>query len=395
MHFLNSIFWLITFLPMRIHVTSKSLAKVDDAVKRCKKQWVTIKLHHSIFRIRKHKSHILSSPFAMIGFKTVKSKEELETPPKTVSRPRFCTKKTEKIPTAEHTEFAGVAISMEDDYDHVELCKDWSSCPRCFFLRNKESLQEAAPVKFFPGLSWLDARMVNDMWGIGCLICAAANFKTDFGNFCVRSVRKSNLKRHTASPQHQEALNKLNLDHKDTGIKQAPTEEEFQLVLNHRRGVASLSFSVNQVGKRFKLCKMMWCLAEAGREMTREFLKEAGSIALAQDGRKSKLLVRYSACNEVTLVHKKGFLGLEYIDGLQSAAAIVECLEKIIRKFCTRPDTGLDEHLEACIKESCEVLCADAASNEFAAGRLARKGAFSNVVTICKDNAHAATRQEN
>ena len=333
----------------------------------------------------------------MIGFKTVKSKaeEELETPPKTISKPRFCTKKTEKTVALEKVELAGVAVTPEEDYDHVELCKEWTKCTRCFFLRRKESLRNAAPVKFCPDASWLDARMVDGTWGIGCIICSAAGFKSDYGNFGVCTVRKSNLERHTISPQHQEALNMLNLDHKDTGIKQAPTEEEFQLVLNHRRGVASLSFSVNQVGKRFKLSKMMWCLAEAGRGMTRDFLQESGSIALAQDGRKSKLLVRYSACTEVTLMHKKGFLGLDYIDGVQSAAAIVECLEKIIKKFCTRPVTGLDEQLEARIKDRCEVLCADAASNEFAAGRLARNGAFANVVTISKDNAHAATRQEN
>ena len=135
--------------------------------------------------------------------------------------------------------------------------------------------------------------MVGNEWGVGCLVCSAAKMKSDFGTFTVRSyLHMGNVKRHGASLQHQKALNLLNLDKAEIDQKLAPDLSEWKLVLDHRRGVASLNFcvSVEQIGKRFKITKMQWCLAEAGREMVRSFLRRAGSIALSQDARKNKLL---------------------------------------------------------------------------------------------------------
>lgn len=199
------------------------------------------------------------------------------------------------------------------------------------------------------------------------------------------------------SPQHQDALKQIGLDNAGSNKKLAPEQGEFSLVLEQRRGVTSLSLPVKEVGKRWKLTKMQWCLAEAGRSLTRGFLKEAGSIALAQDARKNKLLVRWSACSTKTLEHHKGFLCQEEILEGHFAANIVETLERMLSKFCTvgfggpGPET-LDAELLAHIMQHVEVLCADAASNEYAAGRLARKGNFSNIRHVSKDSAHASTR---
>lgn len=107
--------------------------------------------------------------------------------------------------------------------------------------------------------------------------------------------------------------------------------------------------------------------------------------------------VRWSACSEKTLEHHKGLLGFDDVHEGHYATNIVETLESVITRFCTigcgGPGPGvLDDNLKAHIIEHTEVLCADAASNEFAAGRLARKGAFQNVLHVSKDNAHASVR---
>ena len=187
-------------------------------------------------------------------------------------------------------------IPIEDDLWHVEGCKEDGKYPRCYFLRNKEVLEAATPVKYFKSTSWLEARMVDNDWGISCLVCSAANMTNEFAKFNIKSyVHKGNYRRHGASHQHQKALNLLNLDNVTTNQKDAPDLEEWKLILDHRRGVTSLSFSVSveQVGKRWKICKMQWCLAEAARIMVRDFLREAGSIALAQDERQNKLLASW------------------------------------------------------------------------------------------------------
>ena len=231
----------------------------------------------------------------MIGFKFT-SKPAVTTEPSESKEPaprraRFDGKNPRKSENSQSRE-----IPIEDDLWHVEGCKEDGKCPRCYFLRNKEVLEAATPVKYFKSTSWLEARMVDNDWGIGCLVCSAANMTNEFAKFNVKSyVHKGNCRRHGASHQHQKALNLLNLDNATTNQKDAPDLEEWKLILDHRRGVASLSFSVSveQVGKRWKICKMQWCLAEAARIMVRDFLREAGSIALAQDERQNKLLASW------------------------------------------------------------------------------------------------------
>jgi hypothetical protein len=203
----------------------------------------------------------------MIGCKrtTGDASESLETPEKTLGTKRFGNSKA-PAKTLVSPKDMGQAPAIEEDLEHVEACQSSKQCPRCYFLRNKEVLEEATPVKYFKSSSWLEARIVDGVWGVGCLVCAAAGMQTDFSTFSIRSyLHMGNFKRHGATSQHQKALNLLNLDNAKTDQKLAPDLSEWKLILDHRRGVASLSFSlsVEQLGKRFKITKMQWCLAEA------------------------------------------------------------------------------------------------------------------------------------
>ena len=95
--------------------------------------------------------------------------------------------------------------------------------------------------------------------------------------------------------------------------------------------------------------------------------------------------------------HHKGFSGFDFVKEGHSAINIVETLERAITRLCTEGSGGpgpewLDDGLKSHILNQVEVWCADAASNEWAAGRIARKGNFGNLVHISKDNTHASVR---
>ncbi|CAE7707229.1 unnamed protein product [Symbiodinium sp. CCMP2592] len=287
---------------------------------------------------------------------------------------------------------------IDDDISHVASCSDVITCPRCFYLRKKEVLESQCTVTHFPGFSWLAARVSRKTgWGLGCLVCEAAKQSSSFASFEVRTTLLGNLKKHGDTDQHREALKILGLVHNEKVRRaEAPSPEEFELVLQHRRGCTSLSLPLHAVGRRFKIEKMQWCLAEAGREMTREYLRQVASLAIAQDARKNKLLVRFSACSE-KLRHCKGVLGHEYVKDGHFAQNINSTLDAILHRFCTvgaggPGPTSLDTDLLARLHDRIEIYCADAASNEFCAGRLARNDTLPNLLTVLKDKSHASVR---
>lgn len=240
----------------------------------------------------------------MIGFRC--QQKDLETPPKTLGKPRFVKHVAEEQgPKDLEEERSKVVLTRsgteselwftdsdlkEDDVLHVEDCANLSTCSRCLYLRNQEEWEKHTRIKYL-NTTWLAPKITDGVWGLGCVICSAAGFTSDFANFTVRTyVHKGNLKRHNVSAQHQEALNMLGMDNTETNKKLTPTMDEFKQVLDHRRGVTSLSLPLKSIGRRWKLQKMQWCLAEGAREMMRDFLWEAGSVALSQDARGNKLL---------------------------------------------------------------------------------------------------------
>ena len=262
----------------------------------------------------------------------------------------------------------------------------------------EEVLENQCTTTHFPGFSWLAARVVPKTgWGLGCLVCEAAKQSSSFARFEVQTTLLGNLKKHGDTDQHREALKILGLVHNEKVHRaEAPSPEEFELVLQHRRGCTSLSLPLHAVGRRFKIEKMQWCLAEAGREMTREYLRQVASLAIAQDARKNKLLVRFSGCSE-KLRHCKGVLGHEYVKDGHYAQNINSTLDAILHRFCTvgaggPGPTSLDTDLLARLQDRIEIYCADAASNEFCAGRLARDDKLPNLLTVLKDKSHASVR---
>lgn len=102
-------------------------------------------------------------------------------------------RKSEIPEAADHCE----VISNEDSLNHVSACQDFANCGRCIYLRNQEAWEKETPIKYFTEASWLEQRMHDDgVWGIGCMICAAAGCQSDFAKFNI-ILRSSTLKRPT------------------------------------------------------------------------------------------------------------------------------------------------------------------------------------------------------
>lgn len=157
--------------------------------------------------------------------------------------------------------------------------------------------------------------------------------------------------------------------------------------------------------------KMAWCIAEAARDADRAFLRNAYTMSLMQDGRKSRLLVRFKGC-DASLRTRQGILGQAKLGNMQ-AHDIREATLKCLTTFCTRrhgaparnaaaPPAMLDERLLARLTQIIECFTADAASDEQLAGEMLRNinavplrdnyPLLSNIIVVTRDRAHAARR---
>ena len=153
---------------------------------------------------------------------------------------------------------------------------------------------------------------------------------------------------------------------------------------------------------------MVWTLAEAVRQLDREFLWRALSISLKRDERHYRLVVRFSATRH-DLNTRSGVLGQARNFG-SGAEAITRATKQIIDNFAT-PNFGapgskcttsihgsppLADHICAITHQ----VIFDAASDETLSGRMMRRGlqldgvsAISpNLKFITRDKAHGARR---
>ena len=181
-----------------------------------------------------------------------------------------------------------------------------------------------------------------------------------------------------------------------------PAEARFRLLLGQLKaggGRTSL-----RLGGFKKIQKMTYCWAEAVRRQQAGALKDAVSISLAQDMRKSKLLVRYSFATS-KLQHGVGFLGVidlaratRDLSSLALAAGTLQILEDFCQPaepppHCTRVTSRAQfPDLVDIIKRSVENLVADAASDEQLGARILVASDLPNVKNVAKDISHASRR---
>jgi hypothetical protein len=214
-------------------------------------------------------------------------------------------------------------ILVDDEAQgHLKRCsaKDCNLC-RIFLFVHKHRPQlsvsrEAALNPQLPAHTraaaqqcWLQVNKDHSVVRMGCIVCNAegaggpwASFNTGYDASC----RINHLMRHTASRAHKAAVLRYL---KINGREGAPATAEFLAVWDAAANGLRPAKGVEQVGKRERIQKLQWCLAEAMRAADREFLKQASVIALIRDERHGRLLIRYRAV-DANLNFRCGVLGL-------------------------------------------------------------------------------------
>jgi hypothetical protein len=276
-------------------------------------------------------------------------------------------------------------LSVKDaDRVHAEQCtRKAGECLQCLAAEQKH--------RWSKRFTWLVTGFNPKVraYALGCKVCKEAGCNTLWGRQEItrENVRITSLLQHRATKFHVKAKKHSLKDQKILlNGKLTPSSTSFRKVLNDfRMNRVAGAQGVHGVGKKNKLRKMLFCLAEASRECHRQFLAKAGSISLHQDGRKGKLVIRYRACTD-QLARKDGCLGqadLAQDFGHLGATAIAKGTMQVLRNMCTRrrwapvaEDTrmGFDKSLFNHLKSITELIDTDAAADERRAGKLLQHG---------------------
>jgi hypothetical protein len=171
----------------------------------------------------------------------------------------------------------------------------------------------------------------------GCIVCEAAGVQNAYARYEIGKFnlgpRASFFRRHEQSKGHISAVTKLLGEPSNCAESGAPSTRSFMQVLDAtRKGQGRAASGVAGVGKRMKIRRMKYALAESTREVCRSFLKRCSSIGIMQDVRRQRLLVRYQAATS-TLETRRGILGqIKIRDG--HAEALRDATLLIFERFC-------------------------------------------------------------
>ena len=139
---------------------------------------------------------------------------------------------------------------------------------------------------------------------------------------------------------------------------------------------------------------MVSCLDAAVRELTKEALVSAATIALMRDERRQRLLLRFSCCSP-DLTTSTGVVGVASNFGT-GHVAISTATANLIQRICNG-----DGAMATLVLKKVELLCVDAASDEVLSGERmrGRSGEAEDVPVITpnlrmifRDGAHASRR---
>ncbi|CAJ1385832.1 unnamed protein product [Effrenium voratum] len=271
-------------------------------------------------------------------------------------------------------EAAGVTL---EDLQHWEDCGE-TGCDRRNIPEWHKKLQAGTS-----GKTWLCSAVGPDgAWTLQCWVCKAAKVDSAWSTG-VATKLLGNMQRHHKSHQHQEALAKLGLGEFEQDLE---TAEDFQKVMKSRKETGALRQGVAGVGGRKKITQMQYCLGRALFTLDQEFLRNAQVIAISEDVRQHKVLIRYAACDS-NLQIRSGLLGYFELGTHSGNIGLRKAMKVALEVFCLDFDGEVDRGLLEHIADKVELFTADAASDEQLA-----QGLFANLRFVTKDRAHASTR---
>ena len=293
------------------------------------------------------------------------------------------------------------------------------ACPRGpsnleeHFQKHKDDWQTKLPVHpDHPHLgSWLAALGTGSSFRTICKVCAKDGRPISQARFCVgfsgseatgqKQLTLQACKQHAVSKSHLEAVARL-LNKDSQSLSASFGVLTTELVMNLWKEFAGGASFRKLVGNEDwarhhqKVARVHWCLSQALLDQDREFLKQALVIAIHQDGRGGKHLMRYSACLPDMSV-RKGILALDFTPGT-TGHDLAQCMEHSLCELSTLRDGSLDVDLLRALQNRVEMLNADGGPDEVRALRLTTmSGADSNVIfpnckLRLKDVTHAARR---
>ena len=275
-------------------------------------------------------------------------------------------------------------LGGHDEEKHISLCN--GECDRCLFRKHRVEWTKTVG-------RWVmdELDMTKGKYGIGCAFCkrskGLAKLGTTNSKFATCDIRSSRrtplslqrLVKHSQSPGHL-AAESLVEHGAYADDRRCPTREQWKSVYQHTlAGKATSKLGVHGVGKRKKVRKMQFCLAEGKRNKVRKRLKEARCIAISQDKRATRCLMRYRCCSARLKSHK-GLLSLTRevgSPGCMGADHLRKATLRGIEAACTPlkgpytqgPQPKVDEELFKQVVQKIECFSADGAAEEQLAGR--------------------------
>ena len=151
-------------------------------------------------------------------------------------------------------------------------------------------------------------------------------------------TRLQSFKQHAQNPHHKKAAILFVRDTmKDIPLQSIPsTSEDFVHLLNNIK--ARKMKNEEAYGKRNKLRRMLFCLAEASRQAKRKLFAQASQACMMHDGADSKLFARFALCNK-DMERKYGFFGvfdMVCVHKTADSLALAQSLSSIITNSCTQ-----------------------------------------------------------
>ena len=232
-------------------------------------------------------------------------------------------------------------------FTHQKPCSSPADCAECVFWKH----HRAWWARLNTG-KWLTAKVVNGIWGLGCVVCQHALVLSEAGrplislppSGCNRTAlatfrqktipRFQCFQRHEQNQMHQEATALLRGKDALQTLKRrlAPQEDAFETVWDLARGGGNRTGFFRGLGRQ-KRRRIEYSLAEAVRERQRAFLQRAATIGVQLDKRGATLLVRFAAANDAMML-RTGVLGLgrcvgDHIEQLKA-------FDRVLARFCTR-----------------------------------------------------------
>ena len=195
-----------------------------------------------------------------------------------------------------------------------------SDCAACWFRPREQQLESEFTIA--PGVSWLHVQW--DPFRLGCLVCAAFGSSTgqrsSYQNTMASNrerLKPRALKAHEKSVKHVRALKAQKADPRFESLDPLPDDHSSPSTAAFRKAVAHLrkhplgQTGIAGVASKTKGRQLMWCLAEAHRDIKREIWASSSGLVSAsffQDTRHGKLSIRFTAASMSPLRRRSGHL---------------------------------------------------------------------------------------